>query len=99
MRYTARVSVRCAARAHLHGTDRGARAEWHLHWRFGGLSLNALQSQPPSLGGTVTFNALPGIQIVGEAGRIGNVLPTSRTLCSRLRRRIFARRCSTARAA
>lgn len=42
---------------------------------FGGLSLNTLQSQPSSLGGTVTFNLVPGLQIVGEAGRLGNVLP------------------------
>ena len=45
---------------------------------FGGLSLNGLQSgtPSPSLGGTVTFSVIPGIDIVGEAGRIGNVLPT-----------------------
>jgi len=30
----------------------------------------------PSLGGTVTFSIIPGIDIVGEAGRLGNVLPT-----------------------
>ncbi len=43
---------------------------------FGGLSLNALQSQRLSLGGTVTFSLAPGLQIVGEAGRLANVLPT-----------------------
>ena len=43
---------------------------------FGGLSLNGFQSQSPSLGGTVTINLVPGLQIVGEAGRLGNVLPT-----------------------
>ena len=42
---------------------------------FGGLSLNTLQSPSPSLGGTVTFDLTPGLQIVGEAGRLGNVLP------------------------
>lgn len=44
---------------------------------FGGLSLNAVElaSPSPSLGGTVTFSVLPGVQIVGEAGRLGNVLP------------------------
>ena len=42
---------------------------------FGGLPVNGLQSQPLSLGGTVTFDLIPSIQIVGEAGRIGNVLP------------------------
>ena len=43
---------------------------------FGGLSLNGFQSQSPSVGGTVTVNLVPGVQIVGEAGRVGNVLPT-----------------------
>jgi len=43
---------------------------------FGGLSLSAPQSQSPSLGGTVTFSVVPGVQIVAEAGRIGNVLPS-----------------------
>ena len=44
---------------------------------FGGLSLNAVElaSPSPSLGGTVTFSLLPGVEIVGEAGRLGNVLP------------------------
>ena len=41
---------------------------------FGGLSLSAPQSQSPSLGGTVTFSVVPGVQIVGEAGRIGKPL-------------------------
>ena len=43
---------------------------------FGGLSITDVQSQRPSLGGTVTFNLIPQMQIVGEVGRIGNVLPT-----------------------
>src|SRR5262245_15087036 len=44
---------------------------------FGGLSLNAVPSQsPPSIGGTATFSLTPNIQVVGEGGRIGNVLPT-----------------------
>jgi opacity protein-like surface antigen len=46
---------------------------------FGGLSLNnALQSTSlaPSLGGTVTYSVVPNIQLVGEAGRLSNVLPT-----------------------
>lgn len=45
---------------------------------FGGLSLNALEtaSPSPSLGGTVTVSLLPAVQIVGEAGRLANVLPT-----------------------
>jgi opacity protein-like surface antigen len=45
---------------------------------FGGLSMNGLPSATPSpsFGGTVTFSVVPGIEIVGEAGRLGNVLPT-----------------------
>ncbi len=46
---------------------------------FGGLSINGLPSTAsplPSLGGTITFSIIPGIDIVGEAGRLGNVLPT-----------------------
>ena len=45
---------------------------------FGGLSLNTLTSDSftPALGGTVTFNVAPGVQIIGEAGRLDNVLPT-----------------------
>ena len=45
---------------------------------FGALSLNGFQSRTlsPSLGGAVTVNLLPGVQIVGEAGRLANVLPT-----------------------
>lgn len=45
---------------------------------FGGLELNGLSTATPtpSVGGTVTFSIVPGIEIVGEAGRLGNVLPT-----------------------
>lgn len=45
---------------------------------FGGLGLGVstvTQSQSPSLGGRLTFEVTPGIQVIGEAGRIGNVLP------------------------
>jgi len=43
---------------------------------FGGVTVSGLESQRPSLGGTVTFNLVPELQIVGEVGRIGNVLPS-----------------------
>ena len=43
---------------------------------FGGLSLSNLDAQRPSLGGTVTVPLVPQLQIVGEVGQIGNVLPT-----------------------
>src|SRR5262245_59141970 len=42
---------------------------------FGGLSLSAQEATPSSLGGTVTFTLTPRLHIVGEAGRLGNVLP------------------------
>lgn len=43
---------------------------------FGGLSLNGFDTHAPSMGGTVTFSLTPGIEAVGEVGRVGNVLPT-----------------------
>jgi len=43
---------------------------------FGGVTVSGLESQRPSLGGTVTFTLVPELQIVGEVGRIGNVLPS-----------------------
>jgi hypothetical protein len=45
---------------------------------FGGMSLNSVTSRSPlpSLGGTVAVDVVPGVQIVGEVGRLGNVLPT-----------------------
>jgi hypothetical protein len=44
---------------------------------FGGYSLNGFESHSPSLGGTLTYSVIPEVQIVGEVGRIGNVLPTT----------------------
>jgi opacity protein-like surface antigen len=43
---------------------------------FGGVGVDAWQSQPASLGGRLTFDLTPGVQLIGEAGRIGSVLPT-----------------------
>jgi len=45
---------------------------------FGGLSLNSVTSESftPSVGGTLTFSLAPGVEIIGEAGRLDNVLPT-----------------------
>lgn len=45
---------------------------------FGGLSpdLMGTASPSPSFGGALTFNLTPRLQIVGEAGRLDNVLPT-----------------------
>lgn len=48
---------------------------------YGGLSLNSVTSDSftPSVGGTLTFNIGPAVQIIGEAGRLDNVLPTLST--------------------
>jgi opacity protein-like surface antigen len=48
---------------------------------FGGLSLNSVTSDTftPSVGGTLTVNVGPAVQIIGEAGRLDNVLPTLST--------------------
>jgi opacity protein-like surface antigen len=43
---------------------------------FGGVSISSLESQRPSLGGTFTVDFIPELQIVGEVGRIGSVLPS-----------------------
>jgi hypothetical protein len=43
---------------------------------FGGLSVSGFQTQTPSLGGTVTFPLVPQLHVVGEVGRMGNVLPS-----------------------
>jgi len=44
---------------------------------FGGRSLNEVSTSPDSFGGRLTVNLLPGIQAIGEVGRIGNVLPSA----------------------
>jgi hypothetical protein len=43
---------------------------------FGGVSISGLESQRPSLGGTVTATLVPSLEIVGEVGRVGSVLPS-----------------------
>jgi hypothetical protein len=45
---------------------------------FGGFSPEAMaeESPSPSLGGTLTIGLTPHLDIVGEAGRLDNVLPT-----------------------
>lgn len=42
---------------------------------FGGYSIGALSTPAPSLGGTLTLAVTPNIHVIGEAGRLGNVLP------------------------
>lgn len=42
---------------------------------FGGLTLSTSPSQPRSLGGAVTFDLSRSVQVIGEVGRLGNVMP------------------------
>ena len=57
--------VASAAHAQGKGTAQG----------FGGYSVGALTTPAPSLGGTITLAVTPNIHVIGEAGRLGNVLP------------------------
>lgn len=75
MRYTFRVSVVALVALIVIAPTEAVAQSGVSAAGFGGVSLNAVQSQPASLGGTVTFPVSPGLQIVGEAGRIGNVMP------------------------
>lgn len=43
---------------------------------FGGMTIASSTSTTPNVGGTLTFALTPNIHVVGEAGRIGNVLPS-----------------------
>jgi opacity protein-like surface antigen len=48
---------------------------------FGGLGVGSFTTTDTNFGGSVTGDLTPNIQVVGEAGRIGNVLPSmSQTL-------------------
>lgn len=57
--------VPSAAHAQLAGTAQG----------FGGLSLGVTDATVPNVGGNVTLAVTPHVHLVGEAGRLGNVLP------------------------
>ena len=43
---------------------------------FGGLGVGSFATTNTIFGGTVTGDLTPNIQVVGEAGRLGNVLPS-----------------------
>jgi opacity protein-like surface antigen len=44
---------------------------------FGGVSISGTStSTMPDLGGNVSFRLTPGIEVIAEAGRVGNVLPS-----------------------
>jgi len=42
---------------------------------FGGVSISGSASTTPDVGGNLSFELAPGIGLVAEAGRVGNVLP------------------------
>ena len=42
---------------------------------FGGVSITGSGSTSPDLGGNLAFELTPGVELVAEAGRVGNVLP------------------------
>jgi hypothetical protein len=42
---------------------------------FGGLSFSGIDSTATNLGGTLSFELTPNVHVMGEAGRLGNVLP------------------------
>ena len=52
-----------------HAQGRGAIAG------FGGMSLTGSGSTEPDLGGNLAFELTPGVELIGEAGRVANVLP------------------------
>ena len=64
---TVALSFVIASAAHAQGTG--------TMQGFGGYSIGALSAPAPSLGGTVTLAITPNVHVIGEAGRLGNVLP------------------------
>jgi len=44
---------------------------------FGGLTMNGYSSSSASLGGSIAYNLIPSMQVVGEVGHLGNVMPTT----------------------
>jgi hypothetical protein len=62
---TLALSCSIAATAHAQGTAQG----------FGGMSVGQLAEPTPSLGGTITIALAEHVHLMGEAGRLGNVLP------------------------
>jgi hypothetical protein len=43
---------------------------------FGGVSISGSPSTTPDVGGNLSFELAPGIGLIAEAGRVGNVLPS-----------------------
>ena len=65
---TVALSLVVASAAHAQGTGTAQ--------GFGGYSIGAPNRPAPSLGGTVTLALTPNVHVIGEAGRLGNVLPS-----------------------
>jgi len=65
---TVALSLVVASAAHAQGAG--------IAQGFGGYSVGAPSTQLPSLGGTLTLAVTPNIHVIGEAGRLGNVLPS-----------------------
>lgn len=42
---------------------------------FGGMSISGSSSTAPDVGGTLSFELTPGVGLIAEGGRVGNVLP------------------------
>jgi hypothetical protein len=71
------VALACALGLTVLG-PRGAFAQNHGSLDvFGGRSLNEVSTSPDAFGGRLTVNLTPGIQVLGEVGRIGNMLPAA----------------------
>jgi opacity protein-like surface antigen len=65
---TVALSLVVASAAHAQGTG--------TMQGFGGYSIGAPATPASSLGGTLTLAVTPNIHVIGEAGRLGNVLPS-----------------------
>jgi hypothetical protein len=44
---------------------------------FGGLGMGSFTTPSTSFGGTIAGSLTPNVQLIGEAGRLGNVLPST----------------------
>jgi hypothetical protein len=44
---------------------------------FGGVGVGSLTSPNTNFGGVITGSVTPNIQLIGEAGRLGNILPST----------------------
>jgi hypothetical protein len=61
----------------LFGSPASAQERGRFIQGFGGLRLGSVASTDTAVGGLVAGSLTPNIQVVGEAGRISNVLPST----------------------